>query len=111
MIINSQSIIEDFVDCESEGGFLSEEFIPFTQSFYFDGTENCGIAGDVNLDNSINVLDVMHVVNIILEQTIEFQIDLDLELQLEFSPIFKLNYNLLKTKKASKLDAFKVNLF
>ena len=53
----------------------------------------------------------MHVVNIILEQTIEFQMDLDLELQLEFNPIFKLNYNLLKTKKASNLVAFKVNLF
>lgn len=65
--VTTGEIIEDFVDCESEGGFLSEEFTPFTQSFYFDGTENCGIAGDVNLDNSINVLDVMSMVNHILE--------------------------------------------
>lgn len=134
-------VIEDFMDCESEGGFLSEEFTPFTQSFYFDGTENCGLVGDVNLDysinvldvmsmvnhileinslencglinsdldanNSINVLDVMHVVNIILEQTMEFQMNIDLEIQLDFQPLYKMNEIFFKTKKAPNLDAFK----
>ena len=136
-IIEGNSLIQYSIDTES--------LVPISTTYYFGGIDNCGVLGDANLDNevnvldvttmvnhilevvnlgncnytiadldqneAINVLDVMHVVNIILEQTLELQMDIDLELQLDFNPLFKMNKILLETKKAPNLDAFKVNKF
>ena len=69
------------------------------------------MSADLDQNNEINVLDVMKVVNIILDQSIAISEELELQITFKFeNDLTKFNPNILniiKTKKAPNLDAFK----